>query len=210
MQIIHPLFPIKLVLGALLLSSLPAMLFANEQSTKVNTSDTSEQLVEQPIFSSRYDEAVFFLTPIFPVVDCEGAGEIEDSGVDEHFNTLFFYNDRDQSKYIVESEFVMGRNKASTDKSRFVFNMMDSDQNGKVTSLEYRRYISQTIELADLDKNGELQDFELDLNKKPAQSVLTKNRDNKLLPLDKRPLDNPSDTNHDAANTTHKGHSHEQ
>jgi Ca2+-binding EF-hand superfamily protein len=204
MQIIHPLFPIKL-LGALLLSSLPAMLFANEQSTKLNTSDTSEQLVEKPIFSSRYDEAVFFLTPVFPVVDCEGAGEIEDSGVDEHFNTLFYYNDRDQSKYIVESEFVMGRNKASADKSRFVFNMMDSDQNGKVTSLEYRRYISQTIELADLDKNGELQDFELDLNKKTVRPLLTKNRDKKLLSLVK-----PSDTNHDPAHTNHKGHSHEQ
>jgi len=205
MQSIHPISPIKLLFSALLLFSLPPTVLANEPSRLLIASDVSEQLAEMPVFNSRYDEAVFFLTPIFSVVDCEGAGEIEDSGVDEHFNTLFYYNDRDQSKYIVESEFVMGRNKASAEQSRYVFKMMDSDQNGKVTTLEYRRYISQTIELADLDKNGELKDFELDPRKKIGKALRSENLASKELLLSKPSSEKASSTSKDKAHTHHSG-----
>lgn len=209
MQSIRPISLIKLLFSALFLSSPPTMLLANEPSTALKVSDGPEQLTKKPVFNSRYDEAVFFLTPIFSVVDCEGAGEIEDSGVDEHFNTLFYYNDRDQSKYIVESEFVMGRNKASAEQSRYVFKMMDGDQNGKVTTLEYRRYISQTIELADLDKNGELQDFELDPSKKIVNPLLSKNANSKKLPLAKPMSETASEPSNDTAHINHTGQRHE-
>jgi hypothetical protein len=185
------------------------MLLANEASSEGKTSNVSAKVAEKPAFNSRYDEAVFFLTPIFPVIDCEGAGEIEDSGVDEHFNTLFYYNDRDQSKYIVESEFVRGRNEGSASLSRFVFAMMDSDQNGKVTTLEYRRYISLTIELADLDKNGELQDFELDPSKKLVNTVLGKNIGSNELRQSAHPLATQSDQSSKALDKNHIGHNHE-
>lgn len=209
MHNIHSTSPLILILSTILLSSSPALLLANQAGSEDKATNVSKITPETPAFNNRYEEAVFFLTPIFPVIDCEGSGEIEDSGVDEHFNTLFFYNDRDQSKYIVESEFVRGRNEASASLSRFVFSMMDSDQNGKVTTVEYRRYISQTIELADLDKNGELQDFELDPSKKPVDPIVNKYIGNGNLRQATHSLTTQSDQSNEDSNTNHVDHNHE-
>lgn len=126
------------------------------------------QPVNSSPFEDRRAEAVYFLTPIFSILDCESVGEIEDGGVDEHFSTLYFYSDRDMSRTIVESEFVLGRPEDKKEQSRFVFKMMDTDGNGQVTPGEYRQYVSFAIAEADLDKNGELHESELFADKATA------------------------------------------
>jgi len=123
-------------------------------------------------FSQDRDAAVYFLKPIFSIIDCESGGVIEDGDVDEHFTDLFFYNDRDQSRAIVESEFVRARSKETKQQSAFVFKMMDTDSNGFVTPQEYRHYVSFAINAADKDKNGELYAEEL-LDDNKSQKIDT-------------------------------------
>jgi hypothetical protein len=107
------------------------------------------------------DAAVYFLTPIFDIIDCESVGVIEDGDVDEHFTSLFFFNDRDQSRYIVESEFVRARSGKTKKQSVEVFQMMDTNSNGQVTPQEYRQFVSYAIKATDTDNNGELVEFEV-------------------------------------------------
>jgi len=125
-----------------------------------------------PPFAKERDAAVFFLTPIFSIIDCEAVDVIEDGDVDEHFSTLFFFNDRDQSRVITESEFVGARAKHAQAQSTYVFKMMDLDGNGQVSTHEYRRYISFAIDTADLNKDGEL--AKIELQGKPTSSYKAK------------------------------------
>jgi hypothetical protein len=161
-------------------------------------------------FKDRYEEAVYFLTPIFPVLDCEGMGEIEDGDVDEHFHSLFFYNDRDQSKYIVESEFLLGRAKESSAQSRFVFVMMDSNGDGKVSAYEYRQYVSQSISFADIDQNGEVNLTELQANKNLTEETAGAGQ-NKTIPAQASPAVGTIDNSREPIKIVdkHAGHNHE-
>lgn len=113
--------------------------------------DEHKSLVLTPL-----EAAAYFLNPLFSTIDCEAQGVIEDGDVDEHFSSLFFYNDRDQSRSILQSEFLRARPKESEADSLFVFTLMDSNGDKIVDPREYRQYISVAIKTADKDNNGEL------------------------------------------------------
>lgn len=164
---------------------------------------------EMSPFSQDRDAAVYFLTPIFSILDCESKGVIEAGDVDEHFNSLFFFNDRDQSRSIVEAEFLKARPDKTKRQSAFIFKMMDTNKDNRVTPQEYREYVFYAIKTADTNSDGELFEKELLGNKfvdTPAQTL--KNTHPNIAVKDSS---NPSDNKHNADSTIQpkQEHSHE-
>lgn len=112
---------------------------------------------------SEQKAAVRFLSPVFPLLDCEHVGEIETGEVDEHFSQMYFFVDRDMSRSVTEAEFLRSMPRPDPDKDRQIFKLMDTNLDTLVTPMEFRRYSYKAIKQADADNSGSVSRREVGL-----------------------------------------------
>jgi len=109
----------------------------------------------------RREIASYMLVPVFETLDCTDQGAIESGEVDTHFPALFGWHDTDRNSTITRTEFVITTNGDRTDLSEAAFAGMDTDGDGKLTIIEYRRGLMSLIESMDSDGDGEVTMAEL-------------------------------------------------
>ena len=112
-------------------------------------------------FQDQRNAAIHFMRPIFHTLDCEGVGIIEQGEVDEHFNQIFFFSDRDFSRSISKNEYINTARRNSVAEDEFIFEVMDSDDDGTVSPREYRTHVLWAIDAADANADGELSEDEI-------------------------------------------------
>lgn len=106
------------------------------------------------VFESEVAAAQHFLRPVFSILDCEREDEVEAGEVDEHFHDLFFYVDRDLDKIITEEELIRSVYDSVPAKEQYLFRLMDTNVDARVSALEFRNYIIRAIETADTNRDG--------------------------------------------------------
>ena len=109
-------------------------------------------------FISEVDAAIYFLRPMFHAL-----GE-----VDVHFSQLFFYEDTDSSRTISKQEYTKARTNRMPAKDRYLFEWMDTNNDGVVSALEFREHIFWAIRTADVNNDGEVSSDELGFGKLPV------------------------------------------
>ena len=105
--------------------------------------------------------ALHFLKPIFSYLDCEDDGTIEKVDVEDHFFQIFLYVDRDRSLTIAKDEYLNSVAKPAIDIDHLIFQLMDANTNGRVSTTEFRRHTIAAIDAADINKDGEVTEAEV-------------------------------------------------
>jgi hypothetical protein len=111
-------------------------------------------------FADERAAALHFIKPAFPILDCTDTGSIEQGEVDEHFFNLFFSLDADRSRSISLQEYIRAAYDSTPEKEGFIFDLIDTDGNGAVSTREYRQHLFTAIDLADENGDGEVTELE--------------------------------------------------
>ena len=107
------------------------------------------------------DLARFLLLPVFDILDCTNQGFIEAGEVDEHFPVLFNHFDKDFDRYLARSEYVGSRDSEQALLQARMFDAMDTNSDGVVSTREYRAQVIRLIAAVDYDGDGEVTPEEL-------------------------------------------------
>ena len=112
-----------------------------------------------------------FFQPVFPAMDCELIGQAHKDEIDEHFPALYFFLDTDHDRTIRLQELEQAQLNASSAEQTFLFQQMDTNQDGGVTPKEYTAYAYSAFDLLDLNQDGDLTETEVDMQsfRKAAQ-----------------------------------------
>ncbi len=127
----------------------------------ISTYTAADSKTAAALFPDQRSAAVHFLQPIFPDLDCEGVGVVEQGEVDEHFFQLFFSQDTDQSKTLSMREFLRYSREENRAKDIFLFKLIDKNADGQLSPREYREHVIFAIDAADADRDGELTEAEV-------------------------------------------------
>lgn len=104
-----------------------------------------------------------FFQPVFPAMDCEMVGRASKDEIDDHFPAMFFYLDRNHDRVITQKELLDSQANATSAERLFLYAEMDADQDGRVTTEEYRAYASRAFDLLDVNGDGDLTEAEVDM-----------------------------------------------
>lgn len=85
--------------------------------------------------------------------------------MDEHIFQIVAYTDSDRSRKISLAEFIASVHNSRPENEAFIYHEMDTDHNGEVTVREFHQHIVRAIEAADLNKDGELTEAEVEMDK---------------------------------------------
>ena len=142
---------------------------SSSQKAAAETVTNSTPVAVKPLvpnpFPSAQEAAAHFVRPMFPILDCEGTGQVEPGEVDEHIFQIVAYTDSDRSRKISLAEFIASVHNSNPENEAFIFHEMDADHNGEVTLRELHQHIVRSIEVADLNKDGELTEAEVEMDK---------------------------------------------
>lgn len=105
-------------------------------------------------FEDSRSASVYFLNPIFDILDCTSEGVVDPAEVGEHFHPLFFSRDRDRSRTISRQEFTQFV--PDKEKYTFIYTLIDKNSDNKITPIEFRDYLIFVIHDADTNKDGEV------------------------------------------------------
>lgn len=108
------------------------------------------------IFASDREAAVHFLRPLFGIMDCEAIGVVSKAEVDDHFSELFYSFGARRSFSFVQDEFEQSLLNSSKAQATSIFNMIDQDGSGSVSTSEFRHFMYRVMDLVDRDQNGEV------------------------------------------------------
>lgn len=118
---------------------------------------------EAPVPVSPVRAAQKFFQPVYPAMDCEMVGRAHKDEIDEHFPALFFFLDRNHDRTITQRELMDAQANASEEQRLFLFEQMDLDKSGSVTTEEYRDYAYRAFDLLDVDGDGDLTEREVNM-----------------------------------------------
>lgn len=114
-------------------------------------------------FGSDRAAAVYFLRPLFPIMDCEGMGVISEGEVEDHFFALFYSVGKRGAFHITRDDLVRSLDGSSEARITHVFDLMDGNGDGRVSTSEFREFMVKAIRLADVEQNGEVSLADLDM-----------------------------------------------
>ena len=120
--------------------------------------------------ASPRESALYFMTPAFHTLDCEGVGAFDEGHVEEHGPQIFFQYDRDRNRKITESEFVSRWKDDRASLRVAIYTEMDLDKNKAVTPNELRAYALKATKLLDTDHDGEVTLAEMNMKLTTPQS----------------------------------------
>ena len=126
-----------------------ALCVAIGTSALADTLDTDEKITEA-------DLARHTLIPVFDILDCTNQGFIDGGEIDEHFPVLFNHFDRNGDAMLGRKEYVSSDDAGKARLQAAMFDGMDTDADGKVTSREYRDQVIHLIRVADSDDDDEV------------------------------------------------------
>ena len=66
---------------------------------------------------------------------------------------------------VSQGEYARAKDAATKAKQIKLYRIMDSDGSGKVSAMEYRRYLHRMIDIADTDRDGEVARRDLNVDK---------------------------------------------
>jgi len=90
-------------------------------------------------------------------------GSAHKEEIDDHFPALFNHLDRDHDRVIKRQELMAAQVNADLQQRGFLFQQMDQDRNGEVTTEEYRAYAVTAFDLLDRNGDGDLTEAEVDM-----------------------------------------------
>lgn len=138
----------------------------------------AEELPSSPVSAEEFsprESALYFMTPAFHTLDCEGVGSFDEGHVEEHGPQIFFQYDRDRNRKITESEFVNRWKDERASLRAAIYAAMDLDANKLVTPNELRAYALKATKLLDQDHDGEVTLAEMDMKPSaPTTKTATK------------------------------------
>ena len=112
--------------------------------------------VQEAAFGSDRAAAVYFLRPLFPIMDCEGMGVVTKGEVEEHFFALFYSVSERGAFHLSHADLARALPGSSALQVSYLFGMMDRDEDGMVTTAEFHHFMLRAIELADSGGKGEV------------------------------------------------------